>query len=75
MSMTGAFFVQSDAPDPADVSVSSGTVRYQLFYFPQAQPAGAMLVQMLADDRIKVETFANVSSAPDFTDRALSYIR
>jgi hypothetical protein len=77
LSMTGAFFVQSGAVDPADVSVSTGLVRYQLFFSAQAQlPAGVLLVQMLADDRLKVEAVANTSTVPsDFTERALDYVR
>ena len=77
LSMTGAFFVDAGALDPADVSASSGVVTYQLFFSPRAQMrAGTLLVQMLADDRLKVEAFANTSTPPvAFTDRAVSYVR
>ena len=77
LSMTGAYFVHAGAADPADVSTSSGLVAYQLFFSPQAQMrAGVLLVQMLADDRLKVEAFANASTVPsDFSDRAMSYVR
>jgi hypothetical protein len=77
LSITGAFFVQSGAMDPVDVSVSSGIVRYQLLFSPQAQlPAGFLVVQMVADDRVKVEAFANTSTVPSgFTERALDYVR
>ena len=77
LSMTGAFFVQAGAVDPADVSASSGLITYQLFFSPQAQMrAGIMLVQMLADDRLKVEVFANAATPPsDFSDGAIPYVR
>ncbi|HJP61684.1 MAG TPA: hypothetical protein VJ865_16870 [Gemmatimonadaceae bacterium] len=77
LSMTGAFFVQAGALDPADVSPLSGLVTYQLYFSPQAQSrAGVLLVQMLADDRLKAEAFANSSAQPtEFTDRAVSYVR
>jgi hypothetical protein len=77
LSITGAFYVQAGAPDPADVATSSGTVAYQLFFVPQAQqPAGVMIVQMIADDRIQVETFpSGTSTSVAFTGAALTYIR
>ena len=76
LAIAGAFYVEAAAPDPAEVSTATGMVRYQLFFAPQAtQPAGTLVVQMLADDRIKVEAFQGASASGDFTDRALSYIR
>jgi hypothetical protein len=77
LSIAGAFYVQTGAPDPADVSLSSGTVVYQLFFVPQAQQAaGVMIVQMMADDRIQVETFPSGTPATvAFTSAAVTYIR
>ena len=77
LSMSGAFYVQAGAPDPADVSPSSGKISYQLFSMPQAQqPAGVMIVQMMAEDRIQVETFpAGTPTTVAFTSAAVSYIR
>ena len=76
LSMMGAFFVQSGAADPAEVSTSNGVVAYQLFFTPQAQPAGFLLARMLTDDQLRVEAFPNASVSPaDFTDRALTYVR
>jgi len=44
---------------------------------PQAQqPAGVMIVQMMAEDRIQVETFpAGTPTTVAFTSAAVSYIR
>jgi len=39
-------------------------------------PAGVLIVQMLADDRIRVETFSgNAPLTSDFDSAALTYIR
>ncbi len=75
--IAGAFYVQAGAPDPADVSPSSGKVAYQLFFAPQAQQAaGVMILQMMADDRLQVETFpAGTPTTAAFTSAAVSYIR
>ena len=77
LSVSGAFYVQAGAPDPAGVSVDTGKVGYQLYFTPQAQlPAGTLIVALLADDRIRVETFAgNAPLSIDFTSNALTYIR
>jgi hypothetical protein len=77
LSLTGAFYVQAGAPDPAEVSSSSGKVAYQLFFVPQAQqPAGVMIVQMMADDRIQVETLPpGTPTTAAFTSAAVSYVR
>jgi hypothetical protein len=77
LSITGAFYVQAGATDPADVSPSSGKVAYQLLFVPQAQQAaGLLLVQMMADDRIQVETFPpGTSPTIAFTGAAVAYIR
>jgi hypothetical protein len=77
LSIAGAYYVQSGATDPADVSTSSGRVAYQLFIVPQAQlPAAMMMVQLLAEDRIRVEAFpAGTPLTTEFTGAALPYIR
>jgi hypothetical protein len=77
LSMAGAYYVQPGAPDPADVSPASGKVAYQLYFVPQAQqPAGIMIVQMTADDRIQVQTFPpGTPLSADFTGAAVGYVR
>jgi hypothetical protein len=77
LSIAGAFYVQAGAPDPANVSPSSGKVAYQLFFVPQAQqPAGVMVVQMTAADQLRAETFpAGTALNTEFTGAAVTYIR
>jgi hypothetical protein len=77
LSISGAFYVQAGAMDPAEVSQASGKVAYQLFVVPQAQaPAGVMIAQMTADDRIRVETLpAGTPLTADFTSAAVTYVR
>ena len=76
--------VQDGAPDPADVNVASGVVTYRLF---QKLPAvsegngrgnalGVLLVQMLDENRIRVEAFpGNPSATVSFTQNAKIYTR
>ena len=77
LSVSGAFYVPRDAIDPAGVSTAGGKIVYQLLFDPRATlPAGVLIVQMLADDRIRVETFSgNAPLTSDFDTAALIYIR
>jgi hypothetical protein len=81
LSMVGAYAVQAEAPNPRDVSVSTGKVTYQLLRAgpPGGKPegqAGLLIVQMLAGDRLRAETFAGETlSSADFTASAREYIR
>ena len=76
LSISGAFYVQAGAADPAEISSASGKTVYQLSFFPTQQPAGVMFVQMMADDRIQVETFPpGTPAAAAFTGAALTYVR
>ena len=76
LSIAGAFYVQAGAADPAEISSASGKTVYQLSFFPTQQPAGVMFVQMVADDRIQVETFPpGTSAGAAFTSAALTYVR
>ena len=77
LSISGAYYVQAGAPDPADVSVATGKVGYLLLSSPAATlGAGILIAQMLAEDRIRVQTFSgNLSLTTDFTDAALTYVR
>ena len=76
--------VQDLAPDPASVSVSSGTVTYQLFQKDppvsegngRGRQLGTLLVRMLDDTRIQVEVFpGSALQAPAFTGAARIYTR
>lgn len=77
--------VQDGAPDPADVSVSTGMVIYRLY---QKEPPvsegnqkgttqlGVLLVQMLDDNRIRAEVFEGATASPTaFTSAALVFTR
>lgn len=62
-------------PDPAIVSTASGVVAYRDTPTGPQNRAGWVLVQMLTDDRIKIEYFASESFPSAFTSAAQEYIR
>jgi hypothetical protein len=63
-------------PDASIVSVASGIVAYETTPTLGRITAGWMLVQMLADDRIKVEYFAGAIARPaSFSAAAQEYVR
>jgi len=65
-----------NSPDPNTVSVASGLVAYQGFPLLGQIGQGWMLVQMLSDERIKVEYFKGASVKPTaFTAAAQEYVR
>jgi hypothetical protein len=62
--------------NPSSVSVASGMVAYQTTPVLGRIAAGWMLVQMLSDERIKVQYFAGATTAPiTFTVGAEEYVR
>ena len=67
--------ISKSDPDPALVSPASGVVAYRDTPTGPQNRAGWVLVQMLADDRIKIEYFANESFPASFTSAAQEYIR
>jgi hypothetical protein len=72
----GVLVPAATAPDAAGVSTASGLVAYACTSLSGQLPGGWLLVQMLADDRIKVEYFAAASQAPPgFTAAAQEYVR
>lgn len=83
LSMTGVYGVQDTATSPANVSVSSGKVSYKLYGFdPNNQgknwpnQVGLLIVQMMDDNTIKVETFSgSAADTADYTSSALTYTR
>lgn len=86
LALTNLFATEDTAPDPATVSQSSGLVSYRLF---QKNPPvsegnqkastqlGVMLVQMLAEDRIRVEIFPGSSTTlpSAFSAQSKVYVR
>ncbi len=77
LSMHGAFYVADDAMDPAIVSPATGLVAYRLWIDPLriGPGVGMLLVQMVAEDRIRIETFAGTPVATSLTDDSLVYVR
>ena len=73
------YAVQGNTPDPADVTVDAGKVVYWLYGAPEmgadyAQKA-TLIVQMVTDEKIKVEAFDGWIENPDFTENAVYYTR
>ena len=72
----GVLSVRATDPEFAAVSVGSGVVAYKGTPTLGVIPAGWLLVQMTADDRIRVEYFAGATSQPSgFTSAAQDYVR
>jgi hypothetical protein len=80
----GLYFVQDGAIPPENVTPSSGKVTYYLYgesgggEFPpvRGERRGLLIVQMLSEDRIKVEAFGDTTSTTrEFTSRARIYVR
>ncbi len=77
VSLAGAFYVADGTPDPAAVTPATGLVSYRLFTDPLriGSGVGLLIVQMLADDAIRIETFAGSATTASFTPAALVYVR
>ena len=82
LSQTGVFSIAAADPLPRDVSVASGTVRYTLAGWGETgpgvrsgAPSARMLVQMLDDQRIRVELFSVSASADAFTSSSRVFAR
>jgi hypothetical protein len=68
--------IAASDPRPRDVSVGSGLVRYTVTRAGIDGPVGHLLVQMLDDQRIRVELIAPASEpAAAFTPAARVYVR
>lgn len=68
--------IDAAVPDPASVSPASGIVAYAGTPTTGQIGAGWLLVQLLAEERIKVEFFAGARSAPGgFSAAAQEYVR
>lgn len=84
LSPTGVFSIAAADPIPRDVSVASGAVRYTLATWGETGqplrvrsgvPTARMLVQMLDDQRIRVEVFSVSATAGAFTSNAREFAR
>jgi len=79
----GLYAVLPGTPDPADVAVETGLVRYRLTrLWPDSlkhadESDGLLLVQLINDRELKVEYFAgkNESDVSGFSDRSQRYLR
>jgi len=80
----GLYFVQDGAPPPESVTPASGKVTYYLYgeagagEFPpvKGERRGLLIVQMLSENRIRVEAFGDTTSTTrEFTSRARIYVR
>ncbi len=75
----GVYGIAGADPLPRDVSVASGLVRYTLSgasaQVVTGVPTARMLVQMLDDQRIRVEMFDLSANAAAFTDNARVFVR
>jgi hypothetical protein len=67
--------ISKTAPDPSVVSTANGVVAYRDTPTGPQNRAGWVLVQMLAEDRIKIEYFAGDQQPLAFSSAAQEYIR
>jgi hypothetical protein len=78
LSISGGFWLEDTAQDPATVTPSTGAIGYRLFTSSGQTGAGTgvLIAQMVAADRIQVETFpAGTSLSAPFTSASLFYVR
>ena len=67
--------ISKNDPDPALISPASGIIAYRDTPTGPQNRLGWVLVQMLTDERIKIEYFADESFPSAFTSAAQEYIR
>lgn len=80
--MIGVYAIGASDPLPADVSPRSGRVRYTLSVGITGPPrpgtpsiAGYMLVEMIDDTHVRMETFPATTAPSEFTGSAVTYSR
>jgi|GEM_PF-420936 hypothetical protein len=74
----GTYAVYGNTPDPADVGIESGKVVYWLYGDPELNPdlpKITLIVELISEEKIKVEVFEGWINNPDFTENALYYTR
>jgi hypothetical protein len=77
LSLAGGFHATDGVVGPADVTPASGVVAYRLYtergrFGPGV---GLAIVEMPADDRIRIETSAGAATTASFTDAASIHVR
>ena len=76
ISAPGLLSIAASDLDPATVSVASGVVAYQGTQTLGQIQSGWVLVQMISDERMRVEYFAGTATKPAaFTSAAQEYVR
>jgi len=80
--LVGVYSIGPGEPDPANVTVATGAVRYTLttsrtgLPLPGFSPTvGTVLVQMLTDSRIEIESFVGTLGSATFTSNAKFFVR
>jgi hypothetical protein len=72
----GLLAIAPTDPDPATISVASGKVAYRGTSVLGSIGSGWVLVEMLTDERMRIEFFQNASTRPTaFTSAAQEYVR
>jgi len=71
----GLFCFSGNAPDPATITKDSGTVVLKLTGRWDTKIIDTMVVQITGDESIKIEAFPGDVANPQFTDKALTYVR
>lgn len=76
------FSIVGNSPDPAEIGVESGLVKYELTSTispdsPPGLPKGTVLLQLIESAKLKLEIFPgkDTNQVSDFTDKALIYER
>ncbi|MEP7384119.1 MAG: hypothetical protein ABI910_20745 [Gemmatimonadota bacterium] len=77
LASAGVWGITPEAPRPRDVQVASGKVAYRLMYTESTQVQyGLLLVEMLAEDRLRIEVFVgNQDGDAAFDGNAMIYLR
>jgi hypothetical protein len=84
----GAYGIKGNSPDPANIGVSDGMVKYELIgrirlepgapaFNDEANSVGVFLAEMIDDRSVRIEVFPGVlpSAVQGFTDEAVVYTR
>jgi len=73
----GVWAIDSLAPRPENVTVSSGLISYKLYspFDPTFPPVGVMLVQMTDSATIKIEVFRGSTAVTAFDGKQFTFVR
>lgn len=75
LALSGVFGIAASDPAPRDVSTASGPVAYTIHTAPSGGPLAHLLVEMTADQRIRVEIITPVTAPAVFTAAAKTFVR